>query len=881
MRFSHVFILAMLLLSMSLQSLAQETKSLAAPVEFFGFEPGTDRELFDYEQLINYLKLLETASDRIKLVEIGKSPMGRTMYVAFFSSSENLRDLDRLKEINRRLALDPAIPKDERETMVEEGKVFVLATLSMHSNEVGPSQAAPLIAYELVTTIDPEKLEWMDHVVFMMVPSHNPDGMDMIVEHYKKYKGTKYEGCSMPGVYHKYVGHDNNRDFITLSQQDTRAISSIYSLEWFPQVMVEKHQMGSTGVRYFVPPPHDPIAENVDAGVWNWIGVFGSNMITDMTDAGLTGIAQRYLFDDYWPGSTETCIWKNVIGFLTEGANVQLATPIYIEPNEIRVGGKGLSEYKKSINMPQLWPGGWWRLTDLVGYEITSTFSILKTASLYHRNILEFRNDLCRKEVQKGMTEPPYYYILPLQQHDPGELVLLVDLLMEHNSLVYQLISDLELEGIHYHEGDLVIPLSQPFRPLIKEVMERQFFPVRHYTPDGELIKPYDITSWSLPLHRGLKVSEINKYDEKLMGSVRPVQGQFTLAAQPVMPYDKIAFPAEWNESYKMAFLAKSLGLSVDRLSDPATANGFSLSAGSFIVNKGSGIDQLLNGILAGPVYLPDSIQLNTKPFVVPRIALVETWFHDMDAGWTRFVFDQYHIPFEVIRPGDFEKTDLAKQYDVIVFPAEDKSILMTGKYKAGDDYIPTSYPPDFTKGMGDKGMEKLMVFLDNGGIILSWGESVELFAGPLTIKHSDESKEDFKLPFNDISATLRSENVYCPGSLLNVELAKNHPLTTGLPSRIGVFSRGTPTFSTQVPVFDMDRRVIAKYPEREILISGYVENEEKLGNKSAMIWLQKGKGQLVLYGFNPLFRASTQASYKLLFNALLLPRIETQVYNP
>ena len=186
---------------------------------------------------------------------------------------------------------------------MKDGKVFFLATLSMHSTEVGPSQSAPIIAYELIRTsndiIQPSTFNlqhYLDDVVYMMVPCHNPDGMDMIVDHYNKYKGTKYEGSSLPGVYHKYVGHDNNRDFVTLSQSDTRAIAAIYNKDWFPQVMVEKHQMGSSGVRYFVPPPHDPIAENVDAGIWNWIGVFGSGMMKDMTRQGQTGIAQTLPF---------------------------------------------------------------------------------------------------------------------------------------------------------------------------------------------------------------------------------------------------------------------------------------------------------------------------------------------------------------------------------------------------------------------------------------------------------------------------------------------------------------------------------------------------------------------------------------------------------
>ena len=242
-----------------------------------------------------------------------------------------------------------------------------------------------------MTTADDATLKSFENVVFMIVPCHNPDGMDMVVDDYNKTKGTKYEGSTMPGIYHKYVGHDNNRDFIVLSQSDTKAISAIQSTDWFPQVMVEKHQMGSEGARYFVPPNCDPIAENVDASLFIWTGIFGQEMIRNMTAAGLKGITQHSIFDNYWPGSTETSIWKNVIAMLTEAAGCQLAKPIYIEPTELTGGEKGLAEYKKSIDLPEPWPGGWWRLGDIVQYEIVSTNTILKTASDNKEKILQLR----------------------------------------------------------------------------------------------------------------------------------------------------------------------------------------------------------------------------------------------------------------------------------------------------------------------------------------------------------------------------------------------------------------------------------------------------------------------------------------------------------
>ncbi|UCG27868.1 MAG: hypothetical protein JSV24_00485, partial [Bacteroidales bacterium] len=195
----------------------QDTVKITSPKEHFGFTPGDDRMLFDYNSLIEYMSVLDRASPRLRLVEIGKSPLGKTMYIAFISAAENIAMLDELRDLNRELALNPDIPEEKRKEMIDRGKVFVLGTLSMHSGEVAPSQASPLIAYELVTTEDPVIRERMNNVVYMMVPNHNPDGMDFVVNNYKKYKGTRYDGASLPGVYHKYVGHDNNRDFVILS----------------------------------------------------------------------------------------------------------------------------------------------------------------------------------------------------------------------------------------------------------------------------------------------------------------------------------------------------------------------------------------------------------------------------------------------------------------------------------------------------------------------------------------------------------------------------------------------------------------------------------------------------------------------------------------
>jgi hypothetical protein len=857
--------------------LAAQESSLTRPADYFGFEPGSDRKLFTYESLIGYMQKLDEESPRIRMEEIGKSPMGKPMYIAFISAEENIPSLETMKKANRELALNPAIPPGTLEEMVHQGKVFVLATLSMHSGEVGPSQAAPLIAYDLATTAESKKLEWLKNVVFMMVPCHNPDGMDMVVDYYNKLVGTKYEGASLPRVYHKYVGHDNNRDFVILSQEDNRAISAIYSQTWFPQVMVEKHQMGSSSTRYFVPPTHDPISENVPAGVYSWAGVFGQHMATDMTDAHLAGVSQHYMFDDYWPGSTETCIWKNVIGFLTECASCRTATPVYVEPTELEVSGKGLSEYKVSVNMLLPWEGGWWRLGDIVQYEVVSTMSVLKTASLYREDILRFRNVMCREQVEKGKTEPPYYYIIPASQHDPGEMVDLVNLMKEHGVDVYELAGDLVLDGKNYHEGDVVIPLAQSFRPFIKEVMEVQEYPERHYTPGGELIEPYDIATWSLPLHRYVQADEIETRSEALEAGLKLIGDRYDRSAPIGMEVHAIVLPASANRSYRAAFLAIREGLRVERLNVDVALEAQQFEKGSFLVyydaRKKDSWEKVLDEINFRPGLVSNKRALDAGPVEMPRIALVETYFHDMDAGWTRYIFDTYHIPFTVLHPDEIPDTDLSGKFDVVIFPDNDKNILMTGKRKSGDTYYVGNYHPDYVKGMEEEGLEKVLSFSDNGGIIVAWGRSVSLFGGLLKIKREgkEAEEEEFQLPFRDISSRLSEDGLSIPGSLVKLDLLAGHPLTLGMPRETGVFSRGRPVFETSIPMFDMDRRVIGSFPEKDVLMSGYAEKEEKLGNRAGMIWMKKGKGQFVFYGFYPQFRASTQTSFKLLFNALLL----------
>lgn len=854
-----------LLLSFSIGMLLSHAQVITSPEEHFGFTPGTDRMLFKYDQLVDYLKKIEDQSPMVKVVPIGQTAMGKTLYAVFVSGKENISRLNRLKEINKELAINYTLTEREREELVNEGKVFVLATLSMHSGEVGPTQALPSIIHRLIT--DKSFINVLNNTVYMAVACHNPDGMDMVVDYYNQFKGTKYEGGPMPFLYQKYVGHDNNRDFITLTQPETKAISRLTSQEWFPQVMVEKHQMGLTGPRYFVPPYHDPIAQNVDAELYAWSNLFGQNMLNDLTSKGLQGVSQQNLFDNYWPGSTETCLWKNVISMLTEAASVKIASPVYIEPTELTGTSKGLAEYKKGVNMLLPWPGGWWRLSDIITLEIESTLSMLQTASMYKERILTFRNDICKKQVNLGKTVPPYHFILPVNQKDPSELVSLVNLLNEHGINVYRLKEDIIIENQNFRVGDIVVPLAQPFRMFIKEVMEAQVFPERRFEKGGKILEPYDITSWSLPLHKGLTCFTINKnvIDNSI---VEPIQSNFTLNQKTLPEKGFALLPSTVNQSYKLAVKCLKSGVQVERTNENIVVDGNELPAGSFCIPLNEKTRQILdeaNYSLPASEVKPNS----TITSKLRRIGLLESQVQSMDAGWTKYVLDTYEIPYTVITPLQVADGNLLSKFDLIIIPNTNATLLKDGKYKRNGQLIPLSYPEIYTKGMGQKGIEALTDFIQNGGTVVAWEQATELFEGTLTLKQGNTS-EEFILPYRNIAKEVQKQGFACPGSLVNIKLNPIPPFTFGLDSELGIFMRNSYLFETQVPSLDMDRRVIGYFEGKNKLLSGYLKGEELLNGKSAAIWLKKGKGQLLLLGFSPIFRASVPSNYKILFNTIL-----------
>ena len=338
------------------------------PDKFLGHRVGEDRKLADFNQITAYFKQLDQESPKLQLVEIGKSVLGKTMIMAVITAEENMSRLDRFREIAGRLKDSRGLAEAEARQLAKEGKSILLITCSLHASEVAASQMSMELAYDLVTGkgfFDVEKA--LRDVIVLLVPTHNPDGNQMVVDWYRKYLGTKFEGGNMPWLYHYYAGHDDNRDWFMFNLPETRAVTKVQYHDWFPHIHIDEHQMGSNGARLFVPPFMDPPLPNIQPLLWRTVNLCGTNMSFDLQKAGYSGVVNGRSYTGWWIGACDDTNWlHNSVGLLSEMASVRGATPVYIEPTEVP---KDYAE--KHMDFIDPWPGGWWRLRDLVDYELT------------------------------------------------------------------------------------------------------------------------------------------------------------------------------------------------------------------------------------------------------------------------------------------------------------------------------------------------------------------------------------------------------------------------------------------------------------------------------------------------------------------------------
>ena len=813
---------------------------IPSPSSLLGITVGADRALADYRQIASYFRALDAASPRVTVQVLGKTTRGEDMLMAAISSEANIKNLPRLKEIARRIADPRGLGEAEGAALAEEGRAFVLVTCNIHASEIGASQMAMEWAHALATAQDAETRRRLDEVVILLVPSLNPDGQIMETEWYRKNLGTGYEGSRMPWIYHHYAGHDNNRDWFMLTQKETQALTRAVYHEWFPQVWLDEHQMGTTGPRIFTPPYADPIDPDIHPLIWREVNVIGTNMALRLEQAGKSGVIHSYAFDAYWPGGTRTTgYWKNISGLLTEVASARLATPVRIEPGELSGRSKGLVEYGAQANFPNPWPGGWWRLRDIMDYERIVSDAILESAATYRRDFL--RDALARARAAVASVAPGAAYRIPADQRDRASAHRLAALMIAHGVEVKQ------APG-----GDAWIPLAQPYGRFVSEMLGVQRYPEVKLVAGRDFVRPYDVAAWSLPLMMGVTVEEATMPDRLAAyappAAVAPTGGaSFAIAPSGPEAARVVSAAVRAGKTWILREAAR-----VGDRTWPAGTVFFDAAAARAAAPRAEpGV-----GWTAVSEVPKTAVLLSA-----PRIGVYKSWAASLDEGWTRFVLEEYGFAPKSLDNAAIRAGNLAASFDVVVLPDESKDVIASGRPRRdeGDIRYTPELPAEYTGGLEKEGAAALREFVKGGGTLVALSAATEYVMDELT------------LPVRNALARVTSDEFLAPGSLLRVRVAAGHPVTNGLPEEMAVFQDKAIAFETTVPGPEMERWVLASYPDArpDLLLSGFIQGEDRLQRRAAAVAVTYGKGKVVLLGFRPQHRAQTPATFPFLFNSL------------
>jgi hypothetical protein len=494
---------------------------IPAPRTLLGFEPGEDRKLADWPLLLRYYQALAKASHRMRYRELGRTTLGAPLIALVISSPPNLRQLDRYRQLNAKLA-DPRTAKRPQETedALRRGKAIVLITSGIHSNEVGANLSPAVLAYRLASDTSAATRAILDDVILVLVPSLNPDGVTIVTRWYNRTLGTPAEGTDPPELYHHYVGHDNNRDWYAFTQVETQlVVDSIHNV-WHPQIVHDLHQQDSDGSRLFLPPYLDPIEPNVDPLLVDGVNALGTAMAWELASEGKTGIVINAVYDAWTPARAYQH-YHGGVRILSEAASANLASPIDVPFEQLATRARGFNPRERSWNFAHPWPGGRWTLRDILSYQVDGAYALLRNAARYKDRWLA--NFLAvESHAVHGWRGWPYAYVIPRQHPDSVGLATLLGILRRGQVELRTALHPITLGGQRFPAGSYVVVLRQPYAAFAKTLLESQRYPDLRLYPAGPPLPPYDVTAHTLPLLMG--VTAVATRDSLKIGLSSPVE---------------------------------------------------------------------------------------------------------------------------------------------------------------------------------------------------------------------------------------------------------------------------------------------------------------------------------------------------------------------
>jgi len=842
-----------------------------APEAFLGHAVGADRKLADYDQIQGYFQKIAGESRKIKLFTIGQSTLKKPVIMAAISSAENIARLDDYRAIAKKLRDARGLSPADARKLARDGKAMVLITCGIHATEIGSVQGSLELAYLLITgktPFDAEKV--LNDVIVLLVPSFNPDGEQMVTEWYRKYLGTKYEGGPMPWLYHHYAGHDDNRDYVAFNLAESKALARVVYHDWLPQIHFDQHQMNTDGARAFIPPFPDPVDLNFHPLLVRGVDLLGTSAMFDLQKEGFKGIVSGSLttFQDWWKGTSDcTSRIHNVVGLFSELASAKVATPIYIDPSEINE-----PYVEKSRQFPDPWPGGWWRLRDIVDYDSAFCLSLIKTASLHKEDFLYNFYRVCKDAIEAGETKAPYAFVVPQEQADYPTTLRMLEILSLGGAEIHQAREPFVADGLTYTPGSFVFLMSQPYRPYVASLLEARKYPDMSRFLGGTMATLGDNAAWSLPLQMGVSAVRIEKpFAAKLEKIDRIPHPE--APAVPSTPY--IVLDSSANASFSVAASLLGANAGVYRSKDAIDTGGLRAAAGSFLVENSPQVQKALPSLLAKwhlrVSGLEDIARISKAAVKSRRVGLYQSWRGNMDEGWTRYVLDDFEIPYATLHNEDFravagKPVDLKAKWDVLIFADESPDVIKTGRRSASGAYGPSAeaYPPEYEGGIEEEGVAALRAFVGQGGILVTLNAA------------SRVALREFRMPARDVLEGVSAEKFSCPKSLLKIRVDNRSPIGYGMPAEAaGMFTRGLAFETSSPPTTDWEQKVVATYAPDDLLLTGWISGEELIARRAAVVDARYQKGRIILIGFLCQHRAQTHGTFKVLLNALFYPELD------
>jgi hypothetical protein len=900
------------LASLALLSAAASAQGAVTPPErFFAQPPGTDYFLADYTAYEAWLKRIASESDRMKLVDIGRTAEGRTQWMAIVSSPANLPRLDHYRGIAERLAR-ARVPEEEAKRLAAEGKAIVWIDAGMHATETVTSQGQIQVLHRMLTQTDAETMRMLDDTI-MLFAHDNPDGMELVSDWYMRHKDPKKrEFATLPRLYQKYVGHDNNRDSFTAHMPETENVNRQLFRTWYPQIVYNQHQTGPEGMVVFVPPFRDPFNHNYDPLIMTQLGEVGTAMHSRLISEGKAGSGMRSTAPySTWHNGMERSIayFHNSIGLLTEiiggptPAKIPLVPstqlprgdePMPIAPQDWRL--QQTLDYQWTLNRAvidhasrnrerllfNIWRMG--RNSIERGSRDSWTVTPTKVARLEAapaltgeagRGAKKVDPDLYRKLIQKPEERDPRGYVITAAQRDLPTAVAFVNALIKAGVEVDRATRPFTAAGKSYPAGSFVVRAAQAYRPHVLDMFEPQDHPNDVQYPGGPPTQPYDVAGYTLAYQMGI---EFDRLLESFDGPFERVAD--VLAPPPGRVEGKgrggWLVGHETNNSFILTNRLLKAGVTPSWLAAPSSGCGKKMQPGAIWVPASpqaaaivaSSVRELGIGACAA-ARKPAGEAMALKPV---RIGLVDRWGGIMSSGWTRWLLERFEFPFEQVFPQRLNAGNLERDFDVLVFTDGAIPAPAGGPWRAeGPSRQPSreETPAELASMLGEvtdaTTAPQIDAYARGGGTVVAVGSSTRLAAllgAPIRFALAETKDGALK--------ALDTKSFYIPGSVLRARVDNRQPVAYGMPGEVDVFFNRSQTFLPLAETVGGPIDRVSWFEGTKLLRSGWAVGQEKLDGTIAVAEVDHGRGRLFLMGPEVTQRAQPYGTFKFLFNALL-----------